>query len=63
MIPEWLVPLCRFCRWPAVGIFELNRGCLCFPEDREQALCMQHVVRATPLGDMSLLIDLTVEGL
>jgi len=52
---------CRFCNDAAVGIFEFPGGCICYPEDRRQALCMQHVIRATPLDGMSLVEDLTME--
>jgi len=38
----------------------MSAGCVCFPGDVEQALCMQHVVRATPLGTMELKRDLTL---
>jgi hypothetical protein len=51
--------VCRFCGTPAVAVFDLDRGCFCHPEDREQALCMQHVVKASPLGEMLLQRDLT----
>lgn len=45
-------PICRFCDDFAVGLFEMSDGCVCFPEDREQWLCMQHALKATPLGSM-----------
>lgn len=50
---------CRFCGTPAVAVFSLDEGCACFPDDREQALCMQHIVRASPLGEMAMVRDLT----
>jgi hypothetical protein len=50
--------LCRFCNSPAAGRFALSRGCVAFPEDREQLLCLHHWCRATPLGDMVLVEDL-----
>lgn len=46
--------ICRFCSSEAVGLYALDRGCVCYPDDREQALCAQHVVRATPLGGFDL---------
>jgi hypothetical protein len=61
-MPDHPTP-CRFCGDPAVAVFALDRGCLCYPEDREQALCMQHVVRASPAGSMLLTADLTRDGL
>ena len=51
---------CRFVHnSAAVAIFTFSRGCICFPDDREQALCIQHIVGATPLGSMELVKDLT----
>lgn len=49
---------CRFCDSPAVAVFRLDAGCACHPNDREQALCEQHVVKATPIGDMVLIRSL-----
>lgn len=46
---------CRFCAAPAVVRFAFPQGCVCFPDCREAGLCLQHVVRATPLGEMRLL--------
>lgn len=51
---------CRFCTDQAVAVFDLPLGCVCLPCDRVQALCMQHIVRATPLGGIELREDLTV---
>lgn len=61
MITSFYTP-CRFHNTPAVAVFRMPGGCTCFPEDTEQALCMQHVVRATPLNRMYLLRDLTPDG-
>jgi hypothetical protein len=46
---------CRFGCGPAIARYAMDRGCVCFPDDREQDLCAQHVVRATPLGGMELI--------
>lgn len=51
---------CRFCDDEALAIFHFSRGCVCYPDDRQQTLCWQHVVRATPLGGMELIEDLTL---
>lgn len=51
---------CRFCSDGAVAVFTLSDGCICYPDDREQALCWHHAMRATPLGGMELRQDLTV---
>jgi hypothetical protein len=45
---------CRFCAAPAVAVYAMDRGCACYPEDREQSLCIQHIVSATPRGKMEL---------
>lgn len=47
-------PTCRFCSVKATGRFMMDAGCVCFPEDRFQDLCAQHIIRATPLGSMEL---------
>lgn len=39
---------------PVVGVYELERGCVCYPDDRRQALCAQHAFNAEPLGWMRL---------
>ena len=52
-------PQCRFGDGPAVGLFELPRGCIVYPDDREQLLCFYHAMRATPLGDIRLILDFT----
>lgn len=51
---EKIVMKCRFCRSSAIAIYELSKGCFCYPEDKEQALCPQHIVSATPIGTMEL---------
>jgi hypothetical protein len=51
---------CRICGDPPVAVYRLERGCVCYPDDREQALCPQHAVRSEPLGDMDMIKDLTV---
>lgn len=40
---------------PAVARFSMDRGCVCFRDDREQALCAQHIINAEPLGSMELI--------
>ena len=45
---------CRFGCAHAVVEVVLSAGCACHPDDRRQALCMQHYVKATPLGTMVL---------
>jgi hypothetical protein len=46
---------CRFCGAPAVGIYYFDKGCVCYPDDRMQSLCEQHIVKATPIGNMRLI--------
>jgi hypothetical protein len=50
-------PPCKFCGQLAIVRVALPEGCLCYPEDREQALCPQHLDRASPLGEMFVLED------
>jgi hypothetical protein len=64
-VQEGIVTLptpCRFGDGPAVAVFDLDRGCACFPDDHRQALCVQHAIRSTPLGSMRLAQDLTAGG-
>lgn len=49
-------PLCRFGDRPAIARYALSDGCVCYPDDREQDLCVQHILRATPLGTMKKLV-------
>lgn len=37
---------------PPVAIVELSAGCIAFPDDREQLLCLHHVMRAEPRGTL-----------
>jgi 8-oxo-dGTP pyrophosphatase MutT (NUDIX family) len=48
------IPKCRFCSADAVGHYKLSKGCFCFPDDKEQDLCAQHVVSATPIDSFEL---------
>jgi hypothetical protein len=48
---------CRFGDDEAVGLFRLDEGCVAYPSDREQYLCVHHALRATPLGGMELIED------
>lgn len=41
---------CRFDGSPAVVRVEMDEGCVCFPDDREQLLCAQHAINSEPLG-------------
>jgi hypothetical protein len=50
---------CRFGDGEAVAVVALERGCIAYPDDREQALCLHHLFRARPLGGMLLAADLT----
>lgn len=46
---------CRFGDGPAVAIYRMSKGCVCFRDDRVQALCSHHEYKATPIGSMELL--------
>ncbi len=49
-IEERVVP-CRFGdESPAVGRYETPQGCVCFPNDRTQDLCAQHVIKDGLIG-------------
>lgn len=53
---------CRFGDGPAVARFSLPRGCICYPDDREQSLCQHHAAKARANGvDMDLIADLTID--
>lgn len=40
---------------PAVARFAMDRGCVCYRDDREQDLCAQHIINAEPLGSMEVI--------
>ena len=45
--------MCRFPHdppVPAVVRVSMDRGCVCYPDDREQDLCVQHDYKSEPLG-------------
>ena len=46
---------CEFCKDKAfaVGRYTMSEGCVCSTK-KEQDLCGQHVLRASPLGTMEL---------
>jgi len=48
--------VCRFegCSHPALGEYTTPNGCACYPDDRQQKLCVQHAITAEPLGEMKL---------
>lgn len=51
-VEEKVVP-CRFGdRDPAIARFKFSEGCACFPDDREQDLCIHHAYKSEPLGTM-----------
>ncbi len=53
---------CDFCRYPALGRFEFDEGCIAFPGLVNQTLCLHHAVRAQPCGGMELVEDFTIDG-
>lgn len=55
------MPPCRFCNDPAVARFDVDEGCACFPDDRVQELCPQHIVQANPTCGMELTAVYTLE--
>jgi len=53
---DWSLLRCRFGgHAPAVALVATSSGCTCFPDDRIQALCAQHVISAEPLGSFELI--------
>lgn len=55
-VDEKIVP-CRFGdSSPAVGRYETPEGCVCFPQDRVQDLCAQHVIKDGMIGDARLVL-------
>ena len=44
------MPDCRHGDGPAVARFRTPNGCVCFPDDREQDLCPQHIVKDGTIG-------------
>jgi len=56
----WDFPRCRFCKDEAIARAGFSDGCFCYPNDREQDLCLHHYMRATPLGDMSMIEDYSI---
>ena len=51
LLLEDKIVLCVFCSSPAVGKYLTPEGCVCRPDDREQARCQQHVYRGGMNGD------------
>ena len=51
---------CLLCDSPAVAIFDMPGGCVCWP-DKTQALCSHHAFKATPQAGMMLIKDMTEE--
>lgn len=49
--------LCRFCGSEAIAIYWLDEGCVCYPNDKVQALCEQHIYKSTPLRNMKCIFS------
>ena len=48
---------CRFGdHSPAVGRYKTPEGCVCYPDDREQDLCAQHIIKDGMIGERVELI-------
>jgi hypothetical protein len=52
------IPLCRFGDGPAVVRVALDKGCVCYPDDREQWLCYHHRWKSTPIGSFDVIEEL-----
>lgn len=48
---------CRLCGAPSCTVVALSHGCICYPDDRVQALCCHHAERITPLGSIDMVAD------
>lgn len=46
---------CRFDGSLAVAAYITPEGCVAYPDDKQQVLCWQHEMKATPHGGMMLL--------
>ncbi len=57
MTSKLVIPQCRFGDGPAAARFRTPQGCVCFPDDREQDLCMQHIIKDGTLGDKVEMIE------
>lgn len=53
---------CDLCNDEALGKFELDKGCIAYPEMKVQILCLHHTVKSQPLGSMELVEDFTLDG-
>lgn len=54
-----VVPQCRFGNHaPATVRVVLEKGCVCYPDDREQFLCEHHWYKMTPLGSAEVVEEL-----
>lgn len=52
---DWSLVRCRFNgHAQAVALVAVSRGCACYPDDRLQALCPQHIVSSEPLGSFQV---------
>lgn len=49
---------CRFGDGPATVRVALEKGCVCYPDDREQFLCEHHWWKMEPLGDAVVVEEL-----
>ena len=46
------IPMCRFNDgMPAKARFSTPKGCVCFPDDRYQDLCEQHIIKWGVIDD------------
>ena len=43
---------CRFCSDPPAAVYHFDKGCMCYPDDSYQILCLHHLMRSEPLGKM-----------
>jgi hypothetical protein len=49
------IPQCRFGDGEAAVRVAMDKGCTCYPDDREQLLCFQHAHESEPLGSWKVI--------
>lgn len=49
---------CLLCGAPAIAIYNMPGGCYVYPQVKIQALCPQHIIKASPQNGMELIEDL-----
>lgn len=48
------IPQCRFGDGEAAVRVKMDKGCACYPDDREQLLCFHHASESEPIGSWTI---------